>query len=57
MCWTSLKLLGGPIGTRILGDRGAEVVKIEQSGSGDPSRSFGPYFLNGESAHFRGFNP
>lgn len=50
------QVLGGPIGTRILGDLGAEVIKIEQPNMGDPSRSLGPYFLNGESAYFLGFN-
>ena len=29
---------------------------MEQPGVGDPSRRFGPHFLNGESAYFLGFN-
>lgn len=48
--------LAGPFATRFLGDLGAEVIKIEQPGVGDPSRQFGPYFLEGESAYFLGFN-
>ncbi len=48
--------LGGPFATRILGDLGAEVIKVEQPGTGDQSRQFGPHFLNGESAYFLGFN-
>lgn len=48
--------LGGPFSTRMLGDLGAEVIKIEQPGIGDPSRRFGPYFLHGESAYYMGVN-
>ena len=48
--------LAGPFATRFLGDLGAEVIKVEQPGVGDPSRQFGPYFLQGESAYFLGFN-
>ncbi len=50
------QVLGGPIATRMLGDLGAEVIKIEQPGIGDPSRRLGPHSLNGESAYFLGFN-
>ena len=50
------QVLGGPLATRILGDLGAEIIKIEQPGSGDASRRLGPYFLNGESAYFLAFN-
>ena len=48
--------LAGPFGSRILGDLGAEVIKIEQPGVGDSSRRFPPYFLEGESAYFLGMN-
>ena len=48
--------LAGPFGSRILGDLGAEVLKIEQPGVGDSSRRFPPYFLEGESAYFLGMN-
>ena len=41
---------------RLLADLGADVIKIEQPGSGDASRKLGPYFLAGESAYFLGFN-
>ena len=49
-------VLGGPLGGRLLADLGADVIKIEQPGSGDASRRLGPYFLNGESAYFLAFN-
>ncbi|MEE9199508.1 MAG: CoA transferase [Dehalococcoidia bacterium] len=48
--------LAGPFGSRILGDLGAEVIKIEQPGVGDSSRRFPPYFLEGESAYYLGMN-
>ena len=39
-----------------LGDLGADVVKIEEPGRGDESRSYGPPFLGGESAYFLSIN-
>ena len=50
------QVLAGPFCGRLMGDLGAEVIKIEQPGSGDPSRGFAPYFLNGLSAYFLGLN-
>jgi len=41
-------MLAGPFTGTLLGDFGAEVLKIEQPGSGDPMRTIGPY-VNGES--------
>ena len=45
----------GPIATQILGDYGAEVVKVEQPG-GDLNRSIGPARYPGMSAMFLGMN-
>ena len=40
------RVLAGPLVAQMLGDLGAEVVKIEKPGDGDDSRSYGPPFLN-----------
>ena len=46
------RVLAGPYCTMFLGDLGAEVVKVEQPGTGDDTRSWGPPFQGGESAYF-----
>ena len=48
--------LAGPYCTMLLGDLGADVIKIEPPGEGDHSRSWGPPFVNGESAYFLSVN-
>jgi formyl-CoA transferase/CoA:oxalate CoA-transferase len=48
--------LAGPYCTMLLGDMGADVIKIEQPGSGDQSRSWGPPFVEGESTYFLAVN-
>jgi len=45
----------GPVGTQILADYGADVIKIERPKSGDWSRRWGP-FVNGVSLPFAGLN-
>jgi len=49
-------VLAGPTLSLIMGDLGADVIKIEQPGSGDLSRGFGPYFKKGQSAYFMCMN-
>lgn len=49
------RVLAGPYATMILGDLGADIIKIEMPGKGDDSRYFGPY-LNDESAYFMSIN-
>lgn len=46
------RLLAGPYCTMMLGDMGAEVIKIESVEKGDESRGWGPPFISGESAYF-----
>ncbi len=46
----------GPYCTMLLGDLGADVIKVERPGRGDDTRDWGPPFLNGESAYFLSVN-
>lgn len=46
------RVLAGPYCTMILGDMGAEVIKIESVDSGDETRGWGPPFVEGESAYY-----
>ncbi len=41
------RVLAGPWAGQILGDMGAEVIKIERPGAGDDTRSWGPPYLKG----------
>jgi len=46
------RILAGPYCTMLLGDMGAEVLKVEEPKKGDDTRAWGPPFVNGESAYF-----
>lgn len=51
------RVLAGPYCTMILGDLGAEVIKIERPGVGDDLRGWGPPFgPTGDSTYFMGVN-
>jgi crotonobetainyl-CoA:carnitine CoA-transferase CaiB-like acyl-CoA transferase len=50
------RVLAGPWCGQLLGDLGAEVVKVESPAGGDDTRTWGPPFLEGESAYFLGCN-
>ena len=50
------RIVSGPFATMLLGDLGAEIIKIEEPLFGDESRTYGPPFINGESAYFLSVN-
>ncbi len=52
------RVLAGPTCTQMLGDMGAEVIKIERPGAGDDTRGFAPpvWPNTSESAYFLGVN-
>ena len=49
------RVLGGPLTGQILGDHGADVIKIEPP-SGDETRDWGPPFRDGTASYFDGVN-
>jgi crotonobetainyl-CoA:carnitine CoA-transferase CaiB-like acyl-CoA transferase len=50
------RILAGPYCTMMLGDLGAEVIKVERPGVGDDTRTWGPPFAGGESAYYLSVN-
>lgn len=48
--------MSGPFASMILGDLGAEVIKVEQPDGGDTSRHVPPYFHKGESLYYLSLN-
>ncbi|XP_035981230.1 succinate--hydroxymethylglutarate CoA-transferase isoform X3 [Fundulus heteroclitus] len=50
------RVLAGPFATMILGDLGAEVIKVERPGGGDDTRAWGPPFVASESVYFLSIN-
>ncbi len=51
------RVLAGPVCSMMLGDLGADVIKVERSAAGDETRGWGPPFdPDGESAYFLSVN-
>ncbi|HVC82848.1 MAG TPA: CoA transferase [Chloroflexota bacterium] len=50
------RVLAGPYCAMLLGDLGAEVIKVEEPTRGDETRTWGPPYVGGESAYYLGLN-
>jgi crotonobetainyl-CoA:carnitine CoA-transferase CaiB-like acyl-CoA transferase len=50
------RVLSGPLCTMLLGDLGADVVKVERPGTGDDTRAWGPPYAAGESTYYLSVN-
>jgi len=50
------RVLAGPYGTLLMGDLGAEIIKIEDPEGGDPTRNITPKKVEGEDPYFLGLN-
>ena len=50
------RILAGPLCAMMLGDMGADVIKVEPPDKGDDTRSWGPPFVGSEAAYFLGIN-
>lgn len=50
------RALAGPYCTMMLGDMGAEIIKVEMPRVGDEARHYGPPFQEGESSYFLSVN-
>ena len=50
------RVLAGPFATMLLGDLGADVVKVEHPEGGDETRAWGPPFSGGHSTYYLAVN-
>ncbi|MEP7060578.1 MAG: CoA transferase [Actinomycetota bacterium] len=50
------RVLAGPLATMVLGDLGADIIKVERPDGGDDTRSWGPPFAGDDAAYFLALN-
>ena len=50
------RVFAGPFATMVLGDLGADVIKVERPGDGDETRRWGPPFRDGDATYFYAVN-
>ena len=50
------RVLAGPFCTMMLGDMGAEIIKVEHPKGGDDTRGWPPFYDGGESTYFQSVN-
>jgi glutaryl-CoA transferase len=50
------RVLAGPLATMVLGDLGADIIKIERPETGDDTRGWGPPFAADDAAYFLSLN-
>ena len=50
------RVLAGPYASMLLGDLGADVIKVERPGTGDDTRAWGPPWRDDESTYYLGLN-
>ncbi|QVQ55119.1 CoA transferase [Spiractinospora alimapuensis] len=50
------RVLAAPYAAMLLGDLGADVIKVEHPKTGDDTRAWGPPFVEGEATYFMGVN-
>ena len=61
--WTGIlvadfsRVLAGPLAAMLLGDLGADVVKVERPDGGDDTRAWGPPWRDGVSTYYLGAQP
>ena len=50
------RVLAGPLAAMLLGDLGADVIKVERPDGGDDTRAWGPPWHEGDSTYYLGLN-
>ena len=50
------RVLAGPLAAMLLGDLGADVIKVERPDGGDDTRHWGPPYRDGEATYYLGLN-